>query len=66
MEKVKCNKCGDVLEADGFVKFTYCKCKKTFVDGLGVKDMYRVGGEKPLTKKGNKWEKVFSTPTHSK
>lgn len=48
--KVECKKCGDVLHANGFVPFTTCKCGGTFVDGLGVKDRFRYGGQAKVIK----------------
>lgn len=41
--KVKCKKCGDVIESRTVHDFNTCKCGKTFIDG-GF-DYQRLGGE---------------------
>ena len=39
----KCTHCGDEIFWNTHKKFTYCKCKKIWVDGCG--DYVRVGGK---------------------
>jgi len=42
MSKLKCRKCGDVIESKHRHDFVWCKCKSIFVDG--GKDYCRCGG----------------------
>jgi hypothetical protein len=41
--KLKCRKCGDVIESKYRHDFVWCKCKSIFVDGGN--DYLRCGGE---------------------
>ena len=40
----KCTHCGDEIFWNTHKKFTYCKCKKIWVDGC--EDYVRIGGDK--------------------
>lgn len=40
--KIKCKKCGDILEGDGKGTFITCSCKAIFIDE--TKWYWRVGG----------------------
>ena len=39
----RCKKCGDEIYWNTHKKFTYCKCKKIWVDGC--EDYIRIGGK---------------------
>ena len=42
MTKIKCLKCGDIIESDGHGKWVTCKCQSCYIDET---DNYcRVGG----------------------
>ena len=41
--RIKCLKCGDIIEGDGKGTYTQCKCKSCFVDE--TKWYCRVGGD---------------------
>lgn len=42
MTKIKCLKCGDIIESDGYGKWVTCKCQSCYIDETG--DYCRVGG----------------------
>ena len=42
MTKIKCLKCGDILESNGHGKWVTCKCKSCYIDETD--DYCRVGG----------------------
>jgi len=41
--KIRCKKCGDVIESKHRHDFVWCKCKTVFVDGGN--DYLRCGGD---------------------
>ena len=42
MTKIKCKKCGDIIQGDGKGTFILCKCKSCYIDE--TKWYVRVGG----------------------
>ena len=42
VNKIKCNKCGDIIESKSVHDFKFCKCKSVAVDG-GHDYLRRVG-----------------------
>lgn len=43
--RIRCKRCGDVIQSTYVHDFKYCTCKAFFVDGGG--DYLRFGGERP-------------------
>ena len=41
--KLKCKKCGDIIESKHRYDFKWCKCKTIFIDGGN--DYFRRGGD---------------------
>lgn len=46
--KIKCNKCGDVIESKNRHDFVWCKCKSVAVDG-GLSYLRRCGNKEDIT-----------------
>ena len=42
MTKIKCLKCGDIIESDGHGKWVNCSCNSCYIDETG--NYCRVGG----------------------
>ena len=55
MNKIKCLKCGDIIESDGYGKFVQCKCKSCYIDETAY--YCRIGGEfdQIQIEKNNEW-----------
>jgi hypothetical protein len=55
MTKIKCLKCGDIIESDGHGKWVSCSCNSCYVDEKG--DYCRIGGDSKFTEieKDGKW-----------
>ena len=58
MTKIKCLKCNDIIESDGFGKFVECKCKSCYIDE--TKYYCRIGGDlnEIEIEKDGKWGKL--------
>lgn len=55
MTRIKCFKCGDIIESDGYGKFVQCSCGSCYIDET---EYYcRVGGDfgQYFVERDNEW-----------